>query len=62
MNADTATGLARVEGSPAIVPEALTSGAGAISAPKPEAVEAGVGQVGGCFGWVVCCGSGGGGG
>lgn len=41
----TATGLARMEGSPAIVPEALTSGAGAVSAPKPEAVEAAVGQV-----------------
>jgi hypothetical protein len=41
----SAMGLARVEGGPAVVPEALTSGAGAISAPKPEAVEGAVGQV-----------------
>lgn len=40
-----------MEGSPAIVPEALTSGAGAVSAPKPEAVEAAVGQV--CVGVLV---------
>lgn len=50
--AAAATGLARVEGGPAVVPEALTSGAGAISAPKPEAVKGAVGQVCCVCGWL----------